>query len=301
MQLSTYIKGFKLYLQLEKNLSKNTIEAYLRDVNKIEKFCTDRNTDIDILKLPEWFFAEFIKWITESGGAATSHARILSGIRAFYDYLVLEKHIDSNPTDLLEFPRLARKLPSVLSESEIEMLIQQVDASKEGGFRNKVILELLFACGLRVTELVNLEHAHVYFKEEFILVTGKGNKQRLVPISDSALKLIKLYLETERIKIEVKQKDKEILFLSRRGERLSREFVFTIVKELALKAGIRKKVSPHTFRHSFATSLITNGADLRAIQNMLGHESITTTEIYAHLDRKHLQNVVDKFHPRSKK
>ncbi len=301
MHLTPYYKGYKLYLQLEKNLSKNTVEAYLRDISKIENYCLEKRIDGNILKPTGEFFTELIKWIVKSGSAATSQARILSGIRSFYDYLLLEKHIDKNPTELIEFPRLSRKLPNVLSNQEIELMLKQIDLSKEGGFRNKVILELLFACGLRVSELVNLEKANIYFKEECILVTGKGNKQRLVPISDNALNLIQLYLETERNKMESKPKDKEILFLNRRGGRLSRVFIFTIVKDLAARAGIRKNISPHTFRHSFATGLVTNGADLRAVQNMLGHESITTTEIYAHLDRKHLKNVVDTYHPRSSK
>lgn len=301
MQLSTYTNGYKLYLQLEKNLSKNTIEAYLRDVSKIGLYCSERNIEINILKPTPDFLNDFIKWIVQSGNSATSQARILSGIRSFYDYLLLEKQIDKNPTELIEFPRLSRKLPNVLSNEEIELMLAQIDLSKEGGFRNKVILELLFACGLRVSELVNLEKGNIYFKEECILVTGKGNKQRLVPISDNALNLIQLYLDTERNNADTKPKDKEILFLNRRGSRLTRVFIFTIVKELAAKAGIQKKVSPHTFRHSFATGLVTNGADLRAVQSMLGHESITTTEIYAHLDRKHLKQVVDQFHPRSKK
>ena len=301
MQLSTYTNGYKLYLQLEKNLSKNTIEAYLRDVSKIGLYCSERNIEINILKPTPDFLNDFIKWIVQSGNSSTSQARILSGIRSFYDYLLLEKQIDKNPTELIEFPRLSRKLPNVLSNEEIEVMLAQIDLSKEGGFRNKVILELLFACGLRVSELVNLEKGNIYFKEECILVTGKGNKQRLVPISDNALNLIQLYLDTERNNADTKPKDREILFLNRRGSRLTRVFIFTLVKELAAKAGIRKKVSPHTFRHSFATGLVTNGADLRAVQSMLGHESITTTEIYAHLDRKHLKQVVDQFHPRSKK
>lgn len=301
MQLSTYYRGYKLYLQLEKNLSKNTVEAYLRDISKIETYCLEKNVSVNILDPSSEFLNDLIKWIVKSGSAATSQARILSGIRSFYDYLLLEKQIDKNPTELIEFPRLSRKLPNVLSNEEIELMLAQIDLSKEGGFRNKVILELLFACGLRVSELVNLEKANIYFKEECILVTGKGNKQRLVPISDNALNLIQLYIDSERNSIEPKPGDKEILFLNRRGGRLTRVFIFTIIKELAAKAGIRKKVSPHTFRHSFATGLVTNGADLRAVQNMLGHESITTTEIYAHLDRKHLQKVVDDFHPRSKR
>lgn len=300
MQLSTYYNGYKLYLQLEKNLSKNTVEAYLRDISKVETYCLEKGIEINVLNPSGEFFNDFIKWIVTSGSSSASQSRILSGIRSFYDYLLLEKHIVTNPTELVEFPRLTRKLPNVLSSAEIELMLVQIDLSKDGGFRNKVILELLFACGLRVSELVNLEKGNIYFKEEFIMVTGKGNKQRLVPISNNALNLIQLYLDTERNKIDATSKDMEILFLNRNGGRLSRVFIFTIVKEMAARAGIRKNVSPHTFRHSFATGLVTNGADLRAVQNMLGHESITTTEIYAHLDRKHLQNVVDQFHPRSK-
>ena len=299
MLLSNYYKGYKLYLQLEKNLSKNSVEAYMRDISKVERFCLEKGIELNILNPSPDFLKELIKWIVISGSAATSQARFISGIRSFYDYLLLEKHIDKNPTDLIEFPRLSRKLPNVLNSAEIELMLAKIDLSKEGGFRNKVILELLFACGLRVSELVNLEIVNVYFKEEFIMVTGKGNKQRLVPISTNSLNLIRLYLETERKLIEPKPKDKEILFLNRRGGRLTRVFIFTVVKDLAAKAGLRKNVSPHTFRHSFATGLVSNGADLRAVQNMLGHESITTTEIYAHLDKKHLKNVIDTFHPRS--
>ncbi|MFM9943815.1 MAG: site-specific tyrosine recombinase XerD [Bacteroidia bacterium] len=301
MQIETYYKGYKLYLQLEKNLSKNTVEAYLRDISKVENYCLEKGVAINILKPSSEFLNDLVKWIVKTGSSATSQARILSGIRSFYNYLLLEKQIDKNPMELIDFPRLSRKLPNVLTHEEIELMLAQIDLSKEGGFRNKVILELLFACGLRVSELVNIEKGDIYFKEECILVTGKGNKQRLVPISDNALNLIQLYIQTERLLIEPKPKDREILFLNRRGGRLTRVFIFTVVKELAAKAGIRKKVSPHTFRHSFATGLVTNGADLRAVQNMLGHESITTTEIYAHLDRKHLKNTIDSFHPRASK
>jgi len=301
MLLSTFFKGYRQFLQLERNLSKNTIEAYLRDISKIETYCIDNKIELSSLEPSSEFLNGFIKWIAVSGNAATSQARIISGIRSFYEYMLIEKHVEKNPTELLEFPRLSRKLPEVLNSAEIELMLAQIDLSKEGGFRNKVILELLFACGLRVSELVNLEIANIAFKEEWIMVTGKGNKQRLVPISDNALNLIQLYLDTERKMANPKPKDQEILFLNRRGGRLSRVFIFTIVKELAEKAGIRKNVSPHTFRHSFATGLVTNGADLRAVQNMLGHESITTTEIYAHLDRTYLKSVIDEFHPRAKK
>jgi integrase/recombinase XerD len=300
MLLSPFFNGYKQYLQLERNLSKNTIEAYLSDISKVEEYSVENNIEISSLELSSEFLQEFVKWIAQSGTSGRSQARILSGIRSFYDYLLLEKKIEKNPTELIEFPKLAKNLPTVLSEVEIESMLALIDLSKEGGFRNKVILELLFACGLRVSELINLEIGHISFKEEWILVTGKGNKQRLVPVSQNALNLIKVYLDSERIHFEAKTKDKEILFLNRRGGRLTRVFIFTVIKELAAKAGIRKKVSPHTFRHSFATELVSNGADLRAVQSMLGHQSITTTEIYAHLDRKNLKNVIDTFHPRSK-
>jgi len=300
MLLSLFFNGYKQYLQLERNLSKNTVDAYLSDIAKVEEYSVIKEVEITSLELSSEFLNEFIKWISQTGTSGRSQARILSGIRSFYDYLLLEKKVERNPTEFIEFPKLAKKLPSVLSELEIESMLALIDLSKEGGFRNKVILELLFACGLRVSELTNMEIGHVSFKEEWILVTGKGNKQRLVPISQNALNLIKIYLESERVRLEPKTKDKEILFLNRRGGRLTRVFIFTVIKELAIKAGIRKKVSPHTFRHSFATELVSNGADLRAVQSMLGHSSITTTEIYAHLDRKHLKNVIDKFHPRSK-
>jgi len=301
MLLSTYYNGFTQYLQLEKNVSKNTVEAYLRDIGKIETYCNETKVELNSIEPDQEFFHGFIKWLALSGVTATTQARILSGIRSFYDYMLLEKHVKHNPTEFIEFPRLSRKLPSVLSSEEIEKILEQIDQSKEGGFRNKVILELLFACGLRVSELINLEIGNISFKEEWIMVTGKGNKQRLVPISDNALHLIKVYLETERNRMAAAPKDKEVLFLNRRGNRLSRVFVFMMLKELAEKAGIKKNISPHTFRHSFATGLVNNGADLRAVQNMLGHESITTTEIYAHLDKKHLSKVIDTYHPRSKK
>ena len=301
MLLSTYYNGFRQYLQLEKNVSKNTVEAYLRDIGKIETYCNEAKVELSSIEPDHAFFQGFIKWLALSGVTATTQARIISGIRSFYDYMLLEKHVKHNPTTFLEFPRLTKKLPSILSNEEIEKILEQIDQSKEGGFRNKVILELLFACGLRVSELTHLEIGNISFKEEWIKVTGKGNKQRLVPISDNALHLIKVYLETERNKMAAGPKDKEILFLNRRGNRLSRVFIFMMLKDLAEKAGIKKQISPHTFRHSFATGLVSNGADLRAVQNMLGHESITTTEIYAHLDKKHLSKVIDTYHPRSKK
>jgi integrase/recombinase XerD len=300
MLLSTYYNGYRLYLQLEKNLSKNTVEAYLRDISKMDFFCKEYNIHLDILNPTDDFFTNFIKWISNQGHAASSQARIISGIRSFYDYLMLEKLIDRNPTELIDFPRLSRKLPTYLTHQEIELMLSQIDQSSPSGFRNRVILELLFACGLRVSELINLEKSHIYFKDECILVTGKGNKQRLIPISQNALNLLEVYL-IDRNQVNTSSKDQNILFLNHRGGKISRISIFNIVKDLAAKAGIRKNISPHTFRHSFATGLVSNGADLRAVQNMLGHESITTTEIYTHLDRKHLQKVIDTYHPRANK
>lgn len=301
MLLSGYYKGFRQYLQLEKNVSAHTVEAYLSDISKISLFCDESGRNPDTLTPDNEFFQEFIKWLSLSGVKPSTQARVLSGIRAFYAYLLLEKQITHNPAEFLEFPRLTRKLPSVLSYEEIEKILAQIDLSKEGGFRNKVIIELLFACGLRVSELVQLTIGNISFKEEWILITGKGNKQRLVPVSQNALSLIKIYLETERYHATPSAKDREILFLNKRGGRLSRVYIFMMLKDLALKAGIRKSISPHTLRHSFATSLVTHGADLRAVQDMLGHESITTTEIYTHLDKKHLSHVIDTYHPRAGK
>lgn len=301
MNISIYIDEYKRYLQLEKNLSINTLDAYIRDINKIIDFINLNQIKPNSVKIDSYFLNEFVKWIAKSGIAPASQARIISGIRSFFNYLILEKIIDENPAEMLELPKLVKKLPNVLSFEEIEKMISFIDLSITGGFRNKVMLELLFACGLRVSELINLKKSDISFDEEWIIVTGKGNKQRLVPISTNALNLIKIYLETERNNQATATKDKEILFLNRRGAKLSRVFIFNVIKELTQKAGINKNVSPHTLRHSFATGLVTNGADLRAVQNMLGHESITTTEIYTHLDRKFLKNTIDEFHPRSEK
>ena len=301
MNISLYIDEYKRYLQLEKNLAKNTLEAYIRDINKIIDFINLNQIKTNSVKIDYFFLNDFVKWIAISGIATATQARIISAIRSFFNYLILEKIIDENPTEMLEFPKLVKKLPNILSFEEIEKILSFIDLSITGGFRNKVMLELLFACGLRVSELINLKKTDISFDEEWIIVTGKGNKQRLVPISANALNLIKIYLETERNNQPASTKDKEILFLNRRGTKLSRVFIFNVIKELTQKAGINKNVSPHTLRHSFATGLVTNGADLRAVQNMLGHESITTTEIYTHLDRKFLKKTIDEFHPRSEK
>ncbi|MEZ4722727.1 MAG: site-specific tyrosine recombinase XerD [Flavobacteriales bacterium] len=290
-------RGFKAYLRLERTLSENSIEAYLRDVDKLASFVEDRG----LAKAPEKLvlkdLQEFTKWIVELGLAAYSQARIISGIKAFYNYLEIEEVITENPSALLEAPKLGRKLPDTLGNEEIELMLAAIDRSKPEGERNRAIIETLYACGLRVSELVNLLISNLYFDEGFIRVIGKGSKERLVPIHDQAIQSVMLYLESVRVHIPIKPGMEDYVFLNRNGNKLSRVMIFYIIKDLAEKAGIRKSISPHTLRHSFATELVENGADLRAVQEMLGHASITTTEIYTHLDRKFLQETVLKFHP----
>jgi len=242
---------------------------------------------------------DFIKWINELGLSANSQARIISGVKAFYKYLIIENLINEDPTELLEAPKISRKLPDVLDTAEIDKLIAAIDLSKPEGERNKAILETLYSCGLRVSELINLKISNIYFNESFIRITGKGNKERLVPIGSIALKQIVNYLQNIRVHIKIQKNCHDILFLNRRGSNLTRVMIFTIIKTLAHKIGLKKKISPHTFRHSFATHLIEGGADLRAVQEMLGHESITTTEIYTHLDRDYLRSTILQYHPRN--
>ena len=293
----SYKKGFKAWLQLEKSLSDNSTEAYLRDIDKLTEFLQQKKhlKKPSELKLKD--LQQFIKWVAELGMTPSSQARIISGIRSFYKYCSLENISKTDPTTLLEAPKLKRSLPDVLSFDEIEEIIAQIDLSKPEGGRNKAILELMYSCGLRVTEVVNLRISQLYFDAGFIRVVGKGDKERLVPVGKSAEKYIKIYLKNIRVHIPVKPGNKDIVFLNRRGTKLSRIMIFLIIKELVKKAGIRKTVSPHTFRHSFATHLVEGGADLRAVQEMLGHESITTTEIYTHLDRKFLRKTLENFHP----
>ena len=293
----SYKKGFKAWLQLEKSLSDNSTEAYLRDIDKLTEYLQQKNSlkNPSGLKLKD--LQQFIKWVTELGMTASSQARIISGIRSFYKYCSLENISKTDPTTLLEAPKLKRTLPDVLSFGEIEEIIAQIDLSKPEGGRNKAILELMYGCGLRVSEVVNLRVSQLYFDAGFIRVTGKGDKERLVPIGKSAVKYIKIYLKNIRVHVAVKPGNKDIVFLNKRGTKLSRIMIFLVIKELVRKAGIRKTVSPHTFRHSFATHLVEGGADLRAVQEMLGHESITTTEIYTHLDRKFLRKTLENFHP----
>lgn len=292
-----YKKGFKAYLQLEKSLSDNSVEAYLHDIEKLTTFLSANNN----LKTPSEIELKdlelFIRWISELGMTAGSQARIISGLKSFFKYCLLEQIITIDPSSLLESPKLKRTLPDILSFDEIEKIISQLDLSKPEGGRNKAMLETLYSCGLRVSELVNLRLSCLYLDAGFIRVIGKGDKERLVPIGSDAIKYINIYRNDIRVHIAVKPGNDDVLFLNRRGSKLSRVMIFLIIKEMARLAGINKTISPHTFRHSFATHLVEGGADLRAVQEMLGHESITTTEIYTHLDREYLRDTLQQFHP----
>ena len=293
----SYKKGYKAYLQLERSLSDHSVEAYLHDVEKLTEFLLHTNllkspSELDLKSLQQ-----FVKWIGELGMTESSQSRIISGIRSFYKYCLIEQICVSDPAILLEAPKTKRKLPDTLSFNEIEKLIAQINQSTAEGVRNKAILETMYSCGLRVTELIQLKLSCFYPDLGFIRVTGKGNKERLVPIGSDAIKFIKLYKETIRAHQHIQNGFEDIIFLNRRGQGLSRVMIFYIIKDLVLKAEIHKTVSPHTFRHSFATHLVEGGADLRAVQEMLGHESITTTEIYTHLDRDFLRDTLQRFHP----
>jgi integrase/recombinase XerD len=294
-----HIKDFGIFLKLEKSLSGNSIEAYLRDVGKLTSFLEMRGYDISPEQVELQHLSEFLVWINEVGLGARSQARIISGIKSFFKFLLLEDVVETDPTSLLETPRIGRKLPEVLSVDEIDRILGEIDLSRPEGRRNRAMLEVLYSCGLRVTELVNLRLSHVYFNKGFVRITGKGDKERLVPIGKLALREIRNYLPDRNSLPRIQKESEDILFLNRRGGRLSRVMVFSIIKDLAASAGIKKNISPHTFRHSFATHLIDGGADLRAVQEMLGHESIITTEIYTHLDRQYLRDAIVRFHPRS--
>lgn len=292
-----YKKGYKAFLQLEKSLSDNSVEAYLHDIEKLTTWMQLSNE----LKSPKQLelkdLENFIRWISELGMTAGSQARIISGLRSFFKYCLQEQIILINPATLLESPKLKRSLPDVLSFEEINSLINSIDLSKPEGGRNKAILETLYSCGLRVTEAVNLRISCLHLDVGFIKVIGKGDKERLVPIGSDAIQYINIYKNDIRVHLPVKTGNEDILFLNRRGGKLSRVMIFLIIKELARLADIKKTISPHTFRHSFATHLVEGGADLRAVQEMLGHESITTTEIYTHLDREFLRSTLQQFHP----
>jgi integrase/recombinase XerD len=290
-------KDFETYLRLEKSLSRNSIEAYLNDVSKLDTFFKEKAVDISPSQVQYLDLKKFLVWFNKDSKNARTQSRVLSGIRAYFKFLLIEGEITENPSSLIESPKIGLKLPEVLSVEEIDNMIGEIDLSKPDGHRNKAIIETLYGCGLRVSELVGLKLTDIHYAEGYVMVTGKGSKQRLVPVSDKALKEIDLY-KTERNRLSV-IKDTNILFLNRRGSRLTRVMIFTIIKDLAAKAGIQKKVSPHTFRHSFATHMIEAGADLRAVQEMLGHESIMTTEIYTHIDRSYLRDSLMMFHPRS--
>jgi integrase/recombinase XerD len=292
-----YKKGFKSYLQLEKSLSDNTVQAYGRDIELLTHFLLEQSNQKNPSELQLKDLQHFLKWIHELGMSSTSQARIISGIKAFYKYCLLEDISKTDPTTLLEAPKLKRALPDTLSFEEIEKMIGEIDLSKPEGGRNKAILETMYSCGLRVSEVVNLKISQLYLDVGFIRVVGKGDKERLIPIGSSAIKYITIYKNEIRVHVQPNKGQEDVLFLNNRGTKLSRVMIFYIIKNLALKAGIKKTVSPHTFRHSFATHLVEGGADLRAVQEMLGHASITTTEIYTHLDREFLRKTLEQFHP----
>jgi len=299
MDWKSSIAGFKAYLQLERSLSANSVDAYLRDVNKLISYLEISNLNLSPEKIKLNHLQGLMQWITELGMNPTSQSRIISGIKAFYKYLLLEDEIISDPTELLEAPRTGRKLPEFLTTDEINDLIGAIDLSTPEGERNRAMLETLYSCGLRVSELTGVLISNIYENDGFIKIIGKGDKERLVPIAQSALRYINIYRREIRSHLDIKKGHEDCLFLNRRGAQLSRVMIFTIIKNLAFTAGIEKNISPHTFRHSFATHLIEGGADLRAVQEMLGHESITTTEIYTHLDRDYLREAIIQFHPRS--
>ena len=294
-----YGKEFSNYLKLERSLSKNSIEAYVHDVNLLAQYLELSKLEISPLAISSKHLQNFLQHINELGMSAHSQARILSGIKGFYKYLLSEDLVDKDPTTLIEGPRLGRKLPDTLDYPEIIKLLEAIDVSTPEGGRNRAMLEILYSSGLRVSELVELRRANVYFDLGFLRVIGKGNKERLVPIGRDAMRYLKIYQEEIRVHVPVKKDFEGYIFLNRRGTKISRVSIFLIIKSLAAKVGLKKSISPHTFRHSFATHLIEGGADLRAVQEMLGHESITTTEIYTHLDRDYLKQVIKEFHPRS--
>lgn len=299
MQWASIIKGFQAYLKLERSVSANTSAAYLRDVALLESFLESELGGKSLNQVDFSDLKEFIAWIHGRGMSASSQARILSGIKTFFHFLVLEGLLSDNPTTLLESPKLSRKLPDTLSIHEINSLIDALDLSKPEGMRNKAILEMLYGCGLRVSEVVDLKISNLFLDIELVKILGKGNKERLVPIGSEAAKFLQIWLQEVRVHLKIKPGQEDLVFLNNRGSSLSRVMVFLIIKGLATKIGLKKTISPHTFRHSFATHLLEGGADLRAVQEMLGHESITTTEIYTHLDREYLKSTILQYHPRS--
>lgn len=292
-------KGYETFLRLEKSLSQNSVSAYVNDINKLILFVEEHfpNLTPETVKLAQ--LRKFVEWMNQKGISPRTQARTISGIKSFYKFLLIEEAVENDPTTLLESPRIGRKLPEILTDDEINRLIDAIDDSKPEGLRNKAILETLYSCGLRVSELVDLRLSNLHFEQEFLKIGGKGEKERLVPISKRAVEDIKKYLINSRKKLNIEKGYENIVFLNRRGKKLSRVMIFTIIKNLADKIKLEKNISPHTFRHSFASALVQGGADLRTVQEMLGHESILTTEIYTHLDKEYLKDTVNKFHPRS--
>jgi len=299
MDWSDYISDFKIFLKLEKSLSKNSVEAYSSDIYKLVQYLEFKSLDINPENIKPEHLTGLLQWINELGAGARTQARVVSGIKAFYRFLIIEDKIIEDPTELIETPKIGRKLPDILSTQEIDKLIAGIDLSKPEGHRNRAILEVLYSCGLRVSELTELKMSNIYLDKGFLRVIGKGNKERLVPIGGKAIREINHYLPDRNSLDTIQKESRDILFLNRRGKKLTRVMIFTIIKNLAKQTGLKKHVSPHTFRHSFATHLIEGGADLRAVQEMLGHESILTTEIYTHLDREYLRNTIISYHPRS--
>ena len=299
MDWDIHVQEYENYLKLERSLSPNSVEAYVHDVIKLKQFLEISNSDFNPLQVGLTELRNFIEYINDLGMTPFSQARIISGLKSFYKFLIYAGELDVDPTTLLEAPKLGRKLPDTLNVHEIDRILEAIDHAKPEGMRNRAMLETMYSSGLRVTELVALKLAHVHFDVGFLRVIGKGNKERLVPIGKQALKYIDIYRREVRVHLDIAKGHESFLFLNRRGKKLSRQMVFMYIKDLVNKAGLNKKVSPHTFRHSFATHLIEGGADLRAVQEMLGHESITTTEIYTHLDRDYLRQVIQEYHPRS--
>ena len=297
MSWETSIKGFKSYLQIERSLSDNSVQAYIRDVKKFANYAIPK--EILELEVTRLNISNFLAQIIKEDISARSQARIISGIKAFYKYLIMEGFLNINPAELIESPKIGLKLPDTLSLIEIDNLIGAVDLSSKQGERNRSILETLYSCGLRVSELVYLQLSNIYFKEGYLKVIGKGNKERLAPIGGRAIKYLTIYINEVRNHQNIKKGNEDFVFLNNRGTKLTRVMIFLIIQKLTIKIGLNKKISPHTFRHSFATHLIEGGADLRAVQEMLGHESITTTEIYTHLDNEYLRSNIIQFHPRS--
>lgn len=301
MEWNKSIQEFSMYLKLEKSMSRNSVEAYLHDIGSFFQFIQMHHIGVEPEMVNLEYIREFVKWLNGFGVSARTQSRMLSGIRAFYKFLLIEDRITTNPTELIEFPKIGRKLPDVLTVTEIDTLQDSIDLSQPEGHRNKAMIETMYSCGLRVSELVQLKLSSLFLDDGFVRVFGKGSKERLVPIGSKSIKELQLYIYHHRTHISIQKSYEDFVFLNRRGKTISRVMVFTIIKNLAVKAGITKNISPHTFRHSFATHLIEGGADLRAVQEMLGHESILTTEIYTHLDREFLREAIMLYHPRARK